>query len=67
MDNWLQSLKVGDKVLVCRKRPDKTVVEKVVSRITPTGRIIVDGIRYESDGTVELGGVWNKTWLEPSI
>lgn len=40
---WLKNLKVGDKVLV-NDNYGKTLCK--VQRITPTGRIVVDGVQF---------------------
>ena len=45
MDNsWLKELKVGEKVFVSNVFGNKTL--GTVQRITPTGRIVVNGIQY---------------------
>lgn len=61
-EGWLRNLTVGDKVTVSRISDDEESIHEV-QRVTPTGRIVVNGVRYEPDGWVYLGGVWNKTRL----
>lgn len=55
MDNkeWLSKLKVGDEVIVSRwNQPDR--LEKVTKR-TPSGRLTVGGLDYNSDGSIRGG------------
>lgn len=42
-DNWLKELKAGDRVFV---RGNFRYSLEVVQRITPTGRVVVNGIQY---------------------
>lgn len=46
MNQWIKKLKVGDKVILSYYNAKIAEVE----RITPTGRIIVNGITFTSDG-----------------
>ena len=43
-NSWLKELKVGEKVFVSNMFGDKTL--ETVQRITPTGRVVVNGIQY---------------------
>ena len=62
MDNeWLKNLKVGDEVFVVG-RYGKSLCE--VQHITPTGRIVVDGVQYYATGTERTGERWRTRSLE---
>ena len=63
-EKWLSQLCVGDNVIV-EKLSGKSRDVYEIERITPTRRMIVNGVRYEPNGFVALGGVWNKTKLLP--
>lgn len=43
-NSWLKELKVGEKVFVSNMFGNKTL--ETVQRITPTGRVVVNGIQY---------------------
>lgn len=54
-NEWLKNLKPGDKVIV-RDYGQFDHMEEV-QRLTPTGRIIVNGVTYNPNG-IERGGDW---------
>lgn len=43
-NSWLKELKAGEKVFVSNMFGNKTL--ETVQRITPTGRVVVNGIQY---------------------
>jgi hypothetical protein len=49
-EGWLRALKVGDKVIVNTGGHYGKKYVKYVSKITPTGRIIVDATQYNERG-----------------
>ena len=59
MANWLEELKVGDKVFIsCRSG----MALQTVQRITPTGRVVVNGIKFI--GGVNRSNKWDILTLE---
>ena len=59
MNEWLKTLKAGDKVFV-RSNFRKSL--KTVQRITPTGRIVVDNTQYVNG--IYRSDAWNIFSLE---
>ena len=63
---WLKELKVGDYVLVKNNNfgwGEKELVLRTVSKITPTGKMIVGGITFKSDGGMQTNNIYNQTYL----
>lgn len=54
MEDWLEKLKVGDKVFV---RDNSGIRLATVQRITPTGRIVVNNTQFS--GGVNRSNMWN--------
>lgn len=61
MNEWLKTLKVGDKVIV-ESRYKRTIT--TVEKITAAGNIKANGILFNSNGMERGGGVWNTTYLK---
>lgn len=59
MNDWLEKLKVGDKVFV-NSGSSRTLT--TVQRITPTGRIVVNNTQFI--GGVNRSNMWNIMTLE---
>ena len=59
MNDWLEKLKVGDKVFV-NSSSSRTLT--TVQRITPTGRIVVNNTQFI--GGVNRSNMWNIMTLE---
>lgn len=60
-DGWLKLLKVGDTVLVENHyRSDP----KMVSNITPTGYIVVEGLKFDAWGSCLSRSGYNRSWLK---
>ncbi len=55
--DWIKNLKPGDQVTINGK------YVKLVERVTPSGRIVVGGATYNSDGSMRGGSSWNHSWL----
>ena len=60
-NEWIKELKVGDNVFVCGRLGKKLYN---VQRITPTGRIVVDGVQYDSNGRERTSDKWSFRMLE---
>lgn len=60
MANWIENLKVGDKVFIeyryCRSL-------RTVEKNTAAGNIKVNGIWFNSNGREKGGDAWNKCYL----
>jgi hypothetical protein len=64
---WLARLKVGDPVALwtpAGRDGDTSLKEAPVERITPTGRLVVDGVMYGPDGYAP--DKWGRKYLGPS-
>lgn len=59
-NEWIKELKVGDEVFV---RGRYLTLGKV-QRITPTGRIVIDGVQFASDGRGRTSDKWAIRMLE---
>lgn len=62
MANWLDKLKVGDKVFI-RYNYDGSLQLSEVERITPTRQVVVDGIRFK-DGRYAYPRSYYANFLE---
>ena len=60
MAEWIQNLKVGDKVFVCF-RMGKSL--RTVDKITPKGYIKVGGSLYNTNGSERNSDVWSRCYL----
>ena len=63
---WLDSLKVGDKVVIERRCSSSTYSIAQIEKITPTRRITVGGYTFRSNGRVFNGGgySYSSTYLK---
>ena len=59
MNDWLEKLKVGDKVFV---RSNSGIRLATVQRITPTGRIVVNNTQFSSG--VNRSNMWDIMTLD---
>lgn len=59
--DWLNNLKVGDKVIVVTKHYNSRGYEiRQIDRITPTRQIVIDGRRFKN-GVLPTGDIWSPT------
>lgn len=60
---WLDSLKVGDRVVIERKYMGSTYLIAKIEKITPTRRIVVGGYTFRSNGII-FGGGYSSIYLK---
>lgn len=59
--DWLNDLKVGDKVIVVTEQYNSRGYEiRQIDRITPTGQVVVDGRRFKN-GVLPKSDTWSLT------
>lgn len=62
-DEWLKTLKSGDKALVCSRFKKRVVT---ISKKTPKGPFVTtSGMRFKSNGESIGGGTWDSSSLHP--
>ena len=60
MANWIENLKVGDKVFIEHRYGCSL---RTVEKITSAGNIKTNGIWFNSNGREKGGDAWNKCYL----
>jgi len=61
--NELEGIKAGDQVHVSGGWEPGTIAR--VERVTPSGRIVVNGMQYRADGRPCGAGAWRRSHLSP--
>lgn len=60
MNEWIKSLKAGDKIIVCSHWGSDMI--RTIDKITPTGRINIDGMVFNQMGYERISG-YNSHYL----